>query len=45
MSQVNNGSQDGEETYATLRNNANAIRAICAAVEGTLGLRGLIPCW
>ncbi|MGF9712736.1 chaperonin [Paenibacillus sp. JMULE4] len=41
MSQVNNGSQDGEETYATLRNNANAIRAICAAVEGTLGPKGL----
>lgn len=41
MSQLNNGSQDGDESYTTLRNNANAIRAICSAVEGTLGPKGL----
>ncbi|ANE47290.1 chaperonin [Paenibacillus swuensis] len=32
---------DGEERYATLTNNAGAIRAICSAVEGTLGPKGL----
>lgn len=32
---------EGEESYASLRNNANAIRAICSAVEGTLGPKGL----
>ncbi|MDF2722252.1 MAG: chaperonin [Paenibacillus sp.] len=38
MKQAN---QDGEERYAALLNNAAAIRAICSAVEGTLGPKGL----
>ncbi|SDC71275.1 Chaperonin GroEL (HSP60 family) [Paenibacillus sp. UNCCL117] len=33
--------QESEEAYATLRNNVNAVRAICSAVEGTLGPKGL----
>ncbi|WP_159883790.1 TCP-1/cpn60 chaperonin family protein [Paenibacillus puerhi] len=33
--------QEGEEAFATLRNNVNAVRAICSAVEGTLGPKGL----
>ncbi|MGF7032029.1 chaperonin GroEL (HSP60 family) [Paenibacillus mucilaginosus] len=32
---------EGDEAYATLRNNAGAIRAITSAVEGTLGPKGL----
>lgn len=32
---------EGDERYATLLNNAGAIRAICSAVEGTLGPKGL----
>lgn len=32
---------DSDEKYSTLINNANAIRAICAAVESTLGPKGL----
>ncbi|MFD2612713.1 TCP-1/cpn60 chaperonin family protein [Paenibacillus gansuensis] len=32
---------DGEERYATITNNASAIRAICSAVESTLGPKGL----
>jgi chaperonin GroEL (HSP60 family) len=35
------GNLEGEDRYATLLNNAGAIRAICAAVEGTLGPKGL----
>ncbi|WP_442603677.1 TCP-1/cpn60 chaperonin family protein [Paenibacillus sp. KN14-4R] len=35
------GAVEGEEAYATLLNNAGAVRAICAAVEGTLGPKGL----
>lgn len=35
------GNADSEERYATLLNNAGAIRAICSAVEGTLGPKGL----
>lgn len=38
MKQTN---QEGEERYAALINNAGAIRAICSAVEGTLGPKGL----
>lgn len=38
MSQTNH---EGEERHAALLNNAAAIRAICAAVEGTLGPKGL----
>jgi chaperonin GroEL (HSP60 family) len=41
MSQAKQGNHEGEERYATLQNNAGAIRAICAAVEGTLGPKGL----
>ncbi|MEX2461765.1 MAG: TCP-1/cpn60 chaperonin family protein [Paenibacillaceae bacterium] len=41
MSQAKQGNHEGEERYATLLNNAGAIRAICAAVEGTLGPKGL----
>ncbi|MFB0846757.1 TCP-1/cpn60 chaperonin family protein [Paenibacillus oleatilyticus] len=41
MSQIKPTGQEGEEAFATLRNNANAIRAICSAVEGTLGPKGL----
>lgn len=41
MSQTRPGSQEGEEANVTLLNNANAIRAICSAVEGTLGPKGL----
>ncbi|MEK8129402.1 TCP-1/cpn60 chaperonin family protein [Paenibacillus filicis] len=33
--------QEGDEAYATLRNNLNAVQAICSAVEGTLGPKGL----
>jgi chaperonin GroEL (HSP60 family) len=35
------GSVEGEERFSTLMNNATAIRAICSAVEGTLGPKGL----
>mgnify|MGYP000483429579 CR=1 FL=1 len=41
MSQSKHSSHEGEERYAALLNNAGAIRAICAAVEGTLGPKGL----
>ncbi|CAG7639559.1 60 kDa chaperonin [Paenibacillus solanacearum] len=41
MNPVNKVGQEGDEAYATLRNNAGAIRAICSAVEGTLGPKGL----
>jgi chaperonin GroEL (HSP60 family) len=41
MSQAKQGNHEGEERYATLLNNASAIRAICSAVEGTLGPKGL----
>jgi len=41
MSQPKQTSQEGEERYATLQNNAGAVRAICSAVEGTLGPKGL----
>ncbi|WP_281888308.1 TCP-1/cpn60 chaperonin family protein [Paenibacillus sp. YYML68] len=41
MSQLKGSGSDGEETFATLRNNAQAVQAICAAVEGTLGPKGL----
>lgn len=32
---------DGEDRHAALLNNAAAIRAVCSAVEGTLGPKGL----
>ncbi|TBL70424.1 TCP-1/cpn60 chaperonin family protein [Paenibacillus thalictri] len=41
MSQIKQGTHDNEEKYATLINNAGAVRAICSAVEGTLGPKGL----
>ncbi|MED4604126.1 TCP-1/cpn60 chaperonin family protein, partial [Paenibacillus validus] len=41
MSQMKPSGPEGEESYASLRNNANAVRAICSAVEGTLGPKGL----
>lgn len=41
MSQIKPVSPEGDDTYATLLNNAGAIRAICSAVEGTLGPKGL----
>jgi chaperonin GroEL (HSP60 family) len=33
--------REGEERYAALLNNSNAVRAITSAVEGTLGPKGL----
>ncbi len=41
MSGVKQGSTEGDERYSALMNNAAAIRAICSAVEGTLGPKGL----
>jgi chaperonin GroEL (HSP60 family) len=41
MSGVGQGSGEAEERYSTLVNNASAVRAICSAVEGTLGPKGL----
>lgn len=41
MSQSKQGNIEGEERHSTLLNNAGAIRAICSAVEGTLGPKGL----
>ena len=41
METMKQGNVEGEERFATLLNNAGAIRAICAAVEGTLGPKGL----
>ena len=41
MSQPKQALQEGEERFATLQNNAGAVRAICSAVEGTLGPKGL----
>lgn len=41
MTQGNSNLHEGDERHATLINNANAIRAICSSVEGTLGPKGL----
>jgi len=41
MTQGNSNLLEGDERHATLINNANAIRAICSSVEGTLGPKGL----
>lgn len=41
MSQGQQPVREGEERYATLLNNSNAVRAITSAVEGTLGPKGL----
>lgn len=41
MSHHSNAYQESDERYATLQNNAGAVRALCAAVEGTLGPKGL----
>ncbi|MDQ1912893.1 TCP-1/cpn60 chaperonin family protein [Paenibacillus sp. GD4] len=41
MSQLKSNGPEAEDAYGTLRNNATAIRAICSAVEGTLGPKGL----
>jgi chaperonin GroEL (HSP60 family) len=40
VSQLKQGTE-GEERHSALLNNAGAIRAICSAVEGTLGPKGL----
>ena len=44
MSGMKTVHSEGEERYSTLVNNAAAVRAICSAVEGTLGPRVSIPC-
>lgn len=41
MSGIKTVHSEGEERYSTLVNNASAVRAICSAVEGTLGPKGL----
>ncbi|GAV12305.1 TCP-1/cpn60 chaperonin family protein [Paenibacillus sp. NAIST15-1] len=41
MTQASGHVQETDERYATLLNNAGAVRALCAAVEGTLGPKGL----
>jgi len=41
MSQMKQSGSEGDERHSTLMNNAGAIRAICSAVEGTLGPKGL----
>ncbi|MBU5440435.1 TCP-1/cpn60 chaperonin family protein [Paenibacillus sp. MSJ-34] len=41
MSQGKPNALDSDERYAALINNAGAIRAVCSAVEGTLGPKGL----
>lgn len=41
MSQTKQGHSEGEERHSALLNNAGAVRAICSAVEGTLGPKGL----
>ncbi len=41
MSQGQPPVREGEERYAALLNNSNAVRAITSAVEGTLGPKGL----
>lgn len=41
MSQGQQPVREGEERYAALLNNSNAVRAITSAVEGTLGPKGL----
>ncbi len=41
MSQGQQPVREGEERYASLLNNSNAVRAVTSAVEGTLGPKGL----
>lgn len=41
MTQGQGQVQETDERYATLLNNANAVRALSSAVEGTLGPKGL----
>ncbi|BFH61402.1 TCP-1/cpn60 chaperonin family protein [Paenibacillus azoreducens] len=41
MSQGQQPVSEGEERYAALLNNSNAVRAVTSAVEGTLGPKGL----
>ncbi|MCR8845824.1 TCP-1/cpn60 chaperonin family protein [Paenibacillus sp. SC116] len=41
MAQHPSSRQDSDERYATLLNNAQAVRTLCSAVEGTLGPKGL----
>lgn len=41
MTQTSGHVQETDERYATLLNNAGAVRALCAAIEGTLGPKGL----
>ncbi|MBC8081266.1 MAG: chaperonin, partial [Gorillibacterium sp.] len=41
MDATNQGGHEGEDRHAALLNNAAAIRAVCSAVEGTLGPKGL----
>lgn len=41
MEATTQSGHDGEDRHAALLNNAAAIRAVCSAVEGTLGPKGL----
>ena len=41
MTQTSKGWQESDERFATVQNNAQAVRALCSAVEGTLGPKGL----
>jgi chaperonin GroEL (HSP60 family) len=41
MNGTKQSNAEGEDRFSTLMNNASAVRAICSAVEGTLGPKGL----
>ncbi len=41
MTQGSNTWNESDERHATLLNNAQAVRALCSAIEGTLGPKGL----
>ncbi|WP_058301943.1 TCP-1/cpn60 chaperonin family protein [Gorillibacterium timonense] len=41
MEATKSGGREGDERFAALLNNTSAIRAVCSAVEGTLGPKGL----
>jgi chaperonin GroEL (HSP60 family) len=41
MSHNKPGNPDNDDAFSTLTNNAAAVKAICSAVEGTLGPKGL----
>jgi archaeal chaperonin len=38
---ADSGQKSGEERFATLKNNVNAVKAVSSAVEGTIGPKGL----